>query len=151
VEFCVELHWTDFAFLLAFILIGCAATFVIIRRSIRRSVSRAQAQIQTDLLALTSALQELEIRLAELRNVASASASEESDSEVPVQSSETQNAREPVDPHILAAITAAATTFLGRHVHILSLRSVPLQQSVSPWSQQGRVFVQASHNLRARR
>lgn len=145
----MELHWTDFALLLAIVVIGCIATFVILRRSMRRSISSAQAEIQQNLLALTGALHELELRLAELRSVVASDS--EPDSEVPVDDVETQQPKEPVSPHLLATITAAATAFLGRHVHIRSLRSVPSQQSVSPWSQQGRVFVQASHNLRARR
>ena len=147
----MELHWTDFVFLLAIVLIGCAATFVIIRLSIRRNIARAQAEIQQNLLALTGALQELEIRLAELRSVIASGSEAEADPEAPAKDPETQTAREPLSSHLLATITAAATAFLGRHVHIRSLSSVPSQQSVSPWSQQGRVFVQASHNLRARR
>jgi len=147
----VELHWTDFALLLAIVVIGCAVTFVILRRSIRRSVSSAQAEMQQNLLALTGALHELEIRLAELRSVVASGSESEAGTEVPIEDAESQAAREPVSSHLLATITAAATAFLGRHVHIRSLRSVPSQQSVSPWTQQGRVSVQASHNLRARR
>ena len=48
-------------------------------------------------------------------------------------------------------IAAAVTAFLGKKVRI---RSAKMLQSpyeiVNPWSQQGRVFVQASHNLRSR-
>lgn len=147
----MELHWTDFALLLAIVVIGCTVTFAILRRSIRRSVSSAQAELQQNLLELTGALHELEKRLAELRSAVTSGSESDADSEVSVKDAQTQKANEPVNSHLLATITAAATAFLGRHVHIRSLRSVPSQQSVSPWSQQGRVFVQASHNLRARR
>jgi hypothetical protein len=147
----VELHWTDFALLLAIVVIGCAVTFAILRRSIRRSVSSAQAELQQNLPELTGALHKLEMRLAELRSVVAPGSESDADSEVSVKDAQTQKSKEPVNSHLLATITAAATAFLGRHVHIRSLRSVPSQQSVSPWSQQGRVFVQASHNLRARR
>ena len=148
----MELHWTDFALLLAIVVIGCAVTFVILRRSMQRSVSNAQAEIQKNLLALSGALHELEIRLAELRSVVAAGSGPEADAEASPEKIETQKPEEPVSPHILATITAAATAFLGRHVHIRSLRSLSSsQQTVSPWTQQGRVSVQASHNLRARR
>ena len=50
-----------------------------------------------------------------------------------------------------ARIAAAVTAYLGKKVRI---RSAKMLQSpyeiVNPWSQQGRVFVQASHNLRPR-
>ena len=57
-----------------------------------------------------------------------------------------------VTPEVLVMIAAAVTAFLGKKVRI---RSAKMLQSpyevVNPWSQQGRVFVQASHNLRPRR
>ncbi|MFZ0478073.1 MAG: hypothetical protein WAL71_02900 [Terriglobales bacterium] len=56
-----------------------------------------------------------------------------------------------VTPDILVVIAAAVTAFLGKNVRI---RSAKVLQSpyeiINPWSQQGRVFVQASHNLRSR-
>jgi hypothetical protein len=54
-------------------------------------------------------------------------------------------------PEIVVMIAAAVTAFLGKKVRV---RSAKMLQSpyevVNPWSQQGRVFVQASHNLRSR-
>jgi hypothetical protein len=48
-------------------------------------------------------------------------------------------------------IAAAVTAFLGKKVRI---RSAKMLQSpyevVNPWAQQGRMFIQASHNLRLR-
>ncbi len=56
-----------------------------------------------------------------------------------------------ITPEMLVVIAAAVTAFLGKKVRI---RSAKMLQSpyevVNPWSQQGRVFVQASHNLRSR-
>jgi methylmalonyl-CoA carboxyltransferase large subunit len=56
-----------------------------------------------------------------------------------------------VTPEILVVIAAAVTAFLGKKVRI---RSAKVLQSpyevVNPWSQQGRVSVQASHNFRLR-
>ena len=53
-----------------------------------------------------------------------------------------------VGPELLVIITAAVTVFLGKKVRI---RSAKMLQSpyeiVNPWSQQGRVSVQASHSL----
>ena len=55
---------------------------------------------------------------------------------------------EPIPPQILAAIAAAATVFMGRHVHIRGIERIPPSvERVSRWSRQGRVLVQTSHNL----
>jgi methylmalonyl-CoA carboxyltransferase large subunit len=62
-----------------------------------------------------------------------------------------QTKEEEVTPEMLVVMAAAVTAFLGKRVRI---RSAKMLQSpyeiVNPWSQQGRVFVQASHNLRSR-
>ncbi len=56
----------------------------------------------------------------------------------------------PVKPTVsaetVAIIAAAVTSYLGKKVRVRSARLLHAQDS-SPWSQQGRVFVQASHNL----
>lgn len=56
---------------------------------------------------------------------------------------------EPIPAEILAVIVAAATAFLGKK---LLVRGITLERSpartVSRWTQQGRAYVQSSHNLR---
>jgi hypothetical protein len=47
-------------------------------------------------------------------------------------------------------IAAAVTAYMGKKVRIRSAKIVYSQESFNPWSQQGRVFVQASHNLTQR-
>jgi hypothetical protein len=59
--------------------------------------------------------------------------------------------KKPIKPEIMAAITAAATAFLGKNARIRSARTVPAEQDgAGAWAQQGRVVVQTSHNLRSR-
>lgn len=67
-----------------------------------------------------------------------------------VQPVETKKAapakEESISPEIMAVISAAVTHFLGlrariRHAHLVR------PTGVNPWAQQGRVFIQASHNL----
>ena len=59
---------------------------------------------------------------------------------------------EKVTPEVLVTIAAAVSTFLGKKINIRSAKSLQSPYEViNPWSQQGRVFVQASHNLRSRR
>ena len=58
----------------------------------------------------------------------------------------------PVTPDILVIISAAVTAFLGKKVRIRSARMLQSPyEIVNPWSQQGRVSVQASHMLRRER
>jgi methylmalonyl-CoA carboxyltransferase large subunit len=59
-------------------------------------------------------------------------------------------AEEAITPEVLALLSAAVAAFLGKTARIRSARRAPGQGS-SQWAQQGRVFVQASHNLDVRR
>ena len=51
-----------------------------------------------------------------------------------------------VSVETLAIISAAVASFLGKSVRVRHARPLPAYGS-SPWAQQGRVFIQASHNL----
>ena len=53
---------------------------------------------------------------------------------------------EEVTPEIIMVLTAAVAAFLGKRARIRGARLVRPAAS-SAWAQQGRVFVQASHNL----
>ncbi len=59
-------------------------------------------------------------------------------------------AAEEISPEMLVILAAAATTYLGVKVRIRSARLLhPSHDTISPWAQHGRVFVQsAAHNLR---
>jgi len=58
-------------------------------------------------------------------------------------------AEDEISPETLVVITAAITAFLGKKVRIRSARRLQSPyEIVNPWSQQGRVSVQASHVLR---
>jgi methylmalonyl-CoA carboxyltransferase large subunit len=58
----------------------------------------------------------------------------------------------PVTPDVLVIIAAAVSAFLGKKIRIRSARMLQSPyEIVNPWSQQGRVSVQASHFLRHER
>ena len=58
-------------------------------------------------------------------------------------------AEDGISPETLVVITAAITAFLGKKVRIRSARRLQSPyEIINPWSQQGRVSVQASHVLR---
>jgi methylmalonyl-CoA carboxyltransferase large subunit len=52
-----------------------------------------------------------------------------------------------ISPEILSVISAAVAAFLGKKARVRSARLIRPVVSTSAWAQQGRVFVQASHNL----
>lgn len=57
-----------------------------------------------------------------------------------------------VSPDVLVIIAAAVSAFLGKKIRIRSARmSQSPYEIINPWSQQGRVSVQASHFLRHER
>ncbi len=53
--------------------------------------------------------------------------------------------KEAIPEEIMLVIAAAVAAFVGKSARIRSARY--LHEGESPWAQQGRVFVQASHNL----
>jgi methylmalonyl-CoA carboxyltransferase large subunit len=64
---------------------------------------------------------------------------------MPPKPPEPQPAEE-VSPETIVILSAAVAAFLGKRARIKSARLVRTAPS-SAWAQQGRVFVQASHNL----
>ena len=52
-----------------------------------------------------------------------------------------------VTPETLAVIAASITAFLGKKVRIRSARALETPYGVQRWARQGRLTVQASHNL----
>jgi methylmalonyl-CoA carboxyltransferase large subunit len=52
---------------------------------------------------------------------------------------------EGISEEVMLVIAAAVAAFVGKSARVRSARY--LQEGQSPWAQQGRVFVQASHNL----
>jgi uncharacterized low-complexity protein len=56
-----------------------------------------------------------------------------------------------IAPEIQAAIAAAAVVAAGERVRVHAVRQVKREAERNAWSQQGRVLVQTSHNMRAPR
>jgi methylmalonyl-CoA carboxyltransferase large subunit len=53
---------------------------------------------------------------------------------------------EELSQETLAVIAAAVAAYLGKAVRVRGAHRLP-QEEVSTWAQQGRVYIQASHNL----
>ena len=126
-----------------------AALIYLLSRAERASA--AQQKIETEVQQLTGAVRTLELRIAELLQAPAASPRPSPLATPPVSAPVAKKSEEEISPELLVVMAAAVTVFLGKTVRI---RSAKMLQSpyeiVNPWAQQGRVFVQASHNLRTR-
>jgi hypothetical protein len=147
------------------IAMASALTYALARRAFRRSVAELREATSEQVSSLRRTVNQLETGLAELRRRApgeqqvfaaaaptigaapASAAAEQSDA----NREGAKVSEEEVSAETLVMIAAAVTSFLGKRVRI---RSAKMLQSpyeiVNPWAQQGRVFVQASHNLRSR-
>jgi len=159
----VALTFADLVIVAVLVALGCVVTYVSMQRKLRRIVVELQQSSRQQLDALTQTLKAVEERIAELKRPAAAppvvapdaAPAAKGTAAAPPPTKEAappkQEMPEEVTPEMLVVIAAAVTAFLGKKVRI---RSAKMLQSpyeiVNPWSQQGRVFVQASHNLRSR-
>ena len=116
-----------------------------------QAVFERQQATERQLGELAGALKALQARVAELSQPPGVALVVEVEAAAAAAKEAALRETGEVTPEMLAVIAAAVTAFLGKKVRI---RSAKMLQSpyevVNPWSQQGRVFVQASHNLRSR-
>ncbi len=116
------------------------AGWFLTRQMVRQEVDQLRSEMREQLRRLTeleTALARMAGQTAELAGPSNPAAplAPEADGEI--------------TPERLAVLAAVVTAFLGRKVKIHQARLVN-PEVVSPWAQQGRVFVQASHALSRR-
>jgi hypothetical protein len=133
---------------------GVVLSYLLARRSGRRLSDELLRERDRQIASLQQAVATLESRIAAI------SKTDERPASVPMQpptpmskpaAAQPTVVSEEITPELLVVRAAAVTAFLGKKVRI---RSAKVLQSpyeiVNPWSQQGRVIVQASHNVRSR-
>ena len=120
-----------------------------------QSLSERQLAAERQLSELSSAFKALEARVAELSRSAASlpAAAQKSAMEAATSAAgAVQPIKEEVTPELLVMLAAAATAYLGKNVRIRTAKMLqPPYKVINSWAQQGRVFVQASHNLRSGR
>jgi hypothetical protein len=145
----VNLPWAEVALLAALLIGGCAAIYLVLLSRLRRMLADTQRETEQRLAALTEAIR---ARMADLPEPATeAMSAAELDSQsagATVHGVVPEREEAEIAPPIQAAIAAAAIAVLGNHARVRSARKIPSSDVVSPWTQQGRVIVQSSHNLR---
>ncbi len=144
----MTLHWTDLILVLAVVAVGSAAGYVLLLRKLKQIVAERQLKIADQLGSLDDAIRALETRLAEHHDPLAAPGRGQASTGLTGESEDTQGAAESesIAPEIQAVIAAATVAALGTDAHVRAVKPV-----ASPWSQQGRVLVQGSHNARAGR
>ena len=143
----MRMHWTDWAAITVIAAAGCAAIYAGLERALRRVVKERQRDMERQLNAMATTVKALEARVAELSRLQAARAHE---GEVAMIAASAESEAE-TKPEIVAALTAAATAFLGKKTRVRSAQLIPsAQEGAGAWAQQGRVIVQTSHNLRQR-
>lgn len=141
----MKLHWTELAAMTA--LLGAACVVIYVRLTqMRHAIQERHQETERQLTALATEVKTLQARLVEL-----GAQPAHVPGNVPITESEAGEKRLEAKPEVLAAITAAATVFLGKEARIRSAQFQPIAQDRGgTWAQQGRMSVQTSHNPRSR-
>ncbi|HUO60389.1 MAG TPA: hypothetical protein VMU24_06950 [Candidatus Acidoferrales bacterium] len=108
----------------------------------RPTAAQQLSELQAQLRAMEASFNQ---RLSALENKLAAATPAPAPQAVPAPAPQVPVHHE-VTPEILAVIAVAVTTFLGKKVRIHSARPMS-GPGANYWAQQGRVFIQASHNL----
>ena len=144
---------TVLSFILVVIVVaaGCRLTYVAMQRSSRLLIRELQQAADRQFASLNARLGALESQIQQLSKATAIPALRAS--RAPDQSASkpapVQVTAEEITPDLLVVMAAAVTAFLGKKVRIRSAKALQSPyEIVNPWSQQGRVIVQASHNLR---
>jgi hypothetical protein len=118
-----------YIFVAAVVLAGWAAGYLGSRRALQRTCAELRREFQRQLDALSAKVETLE------RSAGAGIAA----------------ATDEVTPEVLRTITETVSALLGRKVRIRSVKILQTPEATaSSWAQQGRVVVQASHNLAQR-
>jgi len=123
-------------------------TYVLLKRRFQRTVQQLRDEATPHISLLEQTVRKLEIEVTELRAAHAISATPPSGTE---KTASAMVVKEEVSAEMLAILAAAVTAYLGKKVRIRSAKMIQTPyEFVNPWAQQGRVIVQASHNLRPR-
>lgn len=146
--------WSEWAWLVAIVAAAMAGSWFVSQRRLRKAMQQCRREWEQQVSALDEAIRGLEARLAEMRASGDASLRPlESGAQISAaeEPGGDEAERETAAPEVQAAIAAAAVAFVGENARVRAAARVQSTEPVSAWSQQGRVTVQTSHNLRPSR
>ncbi len=141
----------------AAVVVGSALAYGFAHRVFRRKLSELGDSTTRQVKLLSDAVTRLEADVARVTRLVpsepTAAVEAAPASQVPASAADDtqQNKAQEIAPDTLVILAAAVTAFLGKKVRIRSAKMLGTPyEIVNPWAQQGRVIVQASHNLRPR-
>ena len=136
------------AIVVALVALGWAAMYWRARRNLNRAVADLRREMDERMNLLLALVKAEQARADEVRQPAKTASTLPPPARVPVPPTEK---KEEITPESLFVIAAAVTAYLGKKVRVRSARMLQTPyEIVNPWVQQGRVVVQASHNLAQR-
>ncbi|HKN20088.1 MAG TPA: hypothetical protein VJX73_01655 [Terracidiphilus sp.] len=153
----MKLHRSDWAVMTVIAGAGCAAIYAGLRSgltsAVRRAVEERQGDMERQLNAMATTVKALQARVTELSRLQAVRVQEAEVAVIATPAGTAGHAKQAqTKPEIVAALTAAATAFLGKKARVRSAQLLPntRQDSAGAWAQQGRMIVQTSHNPRQR-
>jgi len=153
----MKLHRSDWAVMTVIAGAGCAAIYAGLRSgltsAVRRAVEERQGDMERQLNAMATTVKALQARVTELSRLQAVRVQEAEVAVIATPAGTAGHAKQAqTKPEIVAALTAAATAFLGKKARVRSAQLLPntQQDSAGAWAQQGRMIVQTSHNPRQR-
>jgi methylmalonyl-CoA carboxyltransferase large subunit len=145
----VALNLTDFIVMTVLVGAGCGLSYVGLWSMLRLAGAERQRTTDLQLNALTDEVKALEARVAELSKAPVPAPVVEMVAAPAAAKPAAHRENEEVSPEMLVVMAAAVTAFLGKKVRIRSAKMLQQPREVAnSWSQQGRMLVHASHNLR---
>ncbi len=118
----------------ALVIAGWAAVYIALQRMLKRECAELRREFQRQTGSLSNVK-----TLERTTGAGSAGASTQA------------SAAEEITPETLRTITETVSALLGRKVRIRSVKVLPTPDpTISSWAQQGRVVIQASHNIAQR-
>lgn len=142
--------WTAAAVVAGIVALVSAGLCFVALRKFQQMFRQEQRLLQEQMALLDDAVRMIGSQVAEMQPADAGSAEQAQAAEVDEQV-EGESIDQNIAPEIQAAIAAAAVAAAGQSVRLRSARLVKARESASAWSQQGRVLVQSSHNMRAPR
>ena len=130
-------------FLLITLVGGLLLEYLILRGHLRSEISKLRKLVET-----TKAAEAAPVAASTLVVKTSAPKTQPKP-EVLAPTPKPETVKQEITSEILAIIAAAVAQFVGAGARIRSTRMVPVAEG-NAWAQQGRVIIQASHNLAMR-
>lgn len=146
----------NYSIIVAWIAAGLLAVSISLLRILKRTLTDLHLEFQQQIDALSAKVGTLERNpiaqsAASVLTLSGKVPSQAADAAEPCAAQVPEEITAEITAETLVKIADTVTALLGKKVRIRSVRIVQQQNAiVNPWAQQGRIVIQASHNLAQR-